>query len=66
MVQVQGLLMAHSQSVARDGVVAPGALAERLAGGFHFTGEPTCDAEGNVFFTDQPNDRILRVERGSP
>ena len=41
-------------------VVAPGARLEKLAGGFEFTEGPTCDAEGNLFFTDQPNDRILK------
>jgi gluconolactonase len=43
-----------------DAVVAPGATVEKLAGGFEFTEGPTCDAAGNVFFTDQPNDRILK------
>jgi gluconolactonase len=43
-----------------DGVVAPGARVEKLAGGFEFTEGPTRDAAGNVFFTDQPNDRILK------
>jgi gluconolactonase len=33
---------------------------EKLAGGFDFTEGPTCDADGNVFFTDQPNNRILK------
>ena len=41
-------------------MVAPGARVEKLAGGFEFTEGPTCDAEGNLFFTDQPNDRILK------
>jgi gluconolactonase len=41
-------------------VVAAGARLEKLAGGFDFTEGPTCDTHGNVFFTDQPNDRILR------
>ena len=41
-------------------VVAPGASVEKLAGGFAFTEGPTCDVAGNVFFTDQPNDRILK------
>jgi gluconolactonase len=40
-------------------VVAPGAQLQKLAGGFAFTEGPTCDAQGNLFFTDQPNDRIL-------
>jgi gluconolactonase len=55
-----GVIMAHSQSDAENGVVAPGAKVEKLAGDFQFTEGPTCDAEGNVFFTDQPNDRILK------
>jgi gluconolactonase len=41
-------------------VVEPGAKVEKLAGDFGFTEGPTCDAAGNVFFTDQPNDRILK------
>jgi gluconolactonase len=41
-------------------VVAPGATLEKLAGGFEFTEGPTCDADGNVFFTDQPSNRILK------
>jgi len=40
--------------------VAPGAKLEKLAGGFAFTEGPAVDAEGNVYFTDQPNDRILK------
>ena len=47
-------------TVPGDRVVAPGAEVEKLAGGFAFTEGPTCDAEGNLFFTDQPNDRILK------
>jgi gluconolactonase len=41
-------------------VVASGATVEQLAGGLAFTEGPTCDADGNVLFTDQPNDRILK------
>lgn len=43
-------------------IVAPGAKVEKLAGDFKFTEGPTCDKEGNVFFTDQPNNRILKWE----
>jgi gluconolactonase len=47
-------------------VIAPGARLEKLAGGFDFTEGPTSGANGDVFFTDQPNDRILKwsAERG--
>ena len=40
-------------------VIAPGATLQRLAGGFAFTEGATCDHDGNVFFVDQPNDRIM-------
>ncbi|MDL2310233.1 SMP-30/gluconolactonase/LRE family protein [Parabacteroides sp. OttesenSCG-928-B22] len=40
-------------------LVAPGAKVEKLADGFRFTEGPAVDREGNVYFTDQPNDRIL-------
>src|SRR5205814_2039023 len=39
--------------------IAPGATLEKLAGNFGFTEGPTCDKDGNVFFTDQPNNRIM-------
>ncbi len=45
---------------AEGGVVAPGARVEKLAGDFQFTEGPAADADGNVYFTDQPNDRILK------
>ena len=41
-------------------VIAPGAKVEKLAGDFKFTEGPTADRDGHVFFTDQPNDRILK------
>ena len=51
--------MEHSTSGTRPRVVTPGTTLEKLASGFDFTEGPTCDAEGSVFFTDQPNNRIL-------
>jgi gluconolactonase len=41
-------------------IIAPDAQLEKLASGFKFTEGPASDARGNVFFTDQPNDRILK------
>ncbi len=55
------LVTVTGQSIAeKQSVVAPGAKVEKLAGGFEFTEGPAVDATGNVFFTDQPNDRILK------
>jgi len=41
------------------GVIVPGAKLEKLAGDFTFTEGPTCDKAGNLFFVDQPNNRIM-------
>jgi len=40
-------------------VIAPDAKLQKLAGDFAFTEGPTCDRAGNVFFVDQPNNRIM-------
>ena len=48
------LLCASAQSV-----IAPGATLEKLSSEFSFTEGPTCDTNGNVFFTDQNNNRIM-------
>ena len=45
---------------AEGGIIAPGATVQKLADGFKFTEGPAADVEGNVLFTDQPNDRILK------
>ena len=39
-------------------LIADGAELELVADGFKFTEGPASDAHGNVFFTDQPNNRI--------
>ena len=52
------LLLAAGTRADTPSPVAPGAALQRLAGGFSFTEGPACDMSGNVFFTDQPNDKI--------
>ncbi len=49
------------------GLVARGPQGQlhRLADGFGFTEGPAADRHGNVFFTDQPNDKIYRWDAGS-
>src|ERR1700691_4607067 len=39
--------------------VAPGATLQKLSSEFAFTEGPSCDTNGNVFFVDQPNNRIM-------
>ncbi|MHB8637468.1 MAG: SMP-30/gluconolactonase/LRE family protein [Fimbriimonadaceae bacterium] len=41
-------------------IVAPGATLKKIQDGFSFTEGPATDREGNVYFTDQPNDRIVK------
>jgi gluconolactonase len=43
-------------------VLAPGAEVQKIAGDFAFTEGPTVDQAGNVYFVDQPNDRILKYD----
>lgn len=54
------LLIAAVPQANAGEVIAPGAEVRKLADGFKFTEGPAADEEGNVYFTDQPNDRILK------
>lgn len=45
-------------------VVAAGAVPVMAGSGYAFTEGPAVDAKGNVYFTDQPNDRILKWSSG--
>jgi gluconolactonase len=56
---IPGFLCALQTCGAQSKIIAPGETLQTLAGGFEFTEGPACDAHGNVFFTDQPNDCIL-------
>lgn len=44
----------------QSGVREPGAQLRKLSGDFQFAEGLTCDGQGNVFFTDQPTNRILK------
>ncbi len=50
---------ASGQYEGLEEIVKSGAKLEKLAEGFEFTEGPTADKDGNVYFTDQPNNRIL-------
>jgi gluconolactonase len=54
-----GILCATQTMAAETNIIAPDATLQKLAGGFEFTEGPASDKKGNVFFTDQPNDRIM-------
>ena len=41
-------------------IIAAGAKLTLVADGFEFTEGPATDKQGNIYFTDQPNDRILK------
>jgi gluconolactonase len=49
-----------SGSLNAQDILAEGAHLEKLSGGFSFTEGPASNAAGDVFFTDQPNDRIMK------
>lgn len=47
-------------------IVAKGAKVTLLDSSFSFTEGPAADKSGNVYFTDQPNDRILKWSMHGP
>ena len=54
------LLMSGISQADDSGILAEGATVEQLSEGYSFTEGPAVDREGNVYFTDQPNDRIVK------
>jgi len=52
------LVLATTGCLEEKSLILPGAKIEKLATGFKFTEGPAADKEGNVFFTDIPNNRI--------
>ena len=59
LVLVLAVLLSQEVLALNDSAVtAPGANVEKLAGGFSFTEGPAVDGQGNIYFTDIPNNRI--------
>ncbi|MDX9946366.1 MAG: SMP-30/gluconolactonase/LRE family protein [Bacteroidales bacterium] len=58
------ILFPHKSTEAQEDnlseILKPGAELVKLAGEFSFTEGPAADKAGNVYFTDQPNDRIMK------
>jgi gluconolactonase len=58
---ILSLLALNFAAFAADpGLIAEGAKVEVLSEGYIFTEGPAVDRDGNVCFTDQPNDRIVK------
>ncbi len=47
-------------SQVTDSIYAPGTKPTQISNQFKFTEGPAVDKEGNVYFTDQPNDKIWK------
>jgi len=53
------IALSFLQKKGLEEIILQGAQVEKLADGFQFTEGPAADSKGNVYFTDQPNDRIM-------
>jgi len=57
---IELVVITPASGAKKASIIASGAKVEKLAGGFKFTEGPAVDGDGNVFFTDQPNNRIYK------
>jgi len=56
------IMSSYMETDGKDtgGIIAPGAALTLISSQFSFTEGPAADQYGNVFFTDQPNDKIWK------
>ncbi len=55
------LLILHSGLLyGQSPIIADGATLQKAGSGYTFTEGPAVDPKGNIFFTDQPNDKIYK------
>lgn len=57
---LSGLLSPLPGAAGADGILAPGSRPTKVAGDCGFTEGPVVDAQGNLYFSDGRNNRILR------
>ena len=54
------LVILNASVMAQSSVVAKGSAPVLVSSDFLFTEGPAVDREGNIYFTDQPNDKIMK------
>ena len=57
-------VVTNMKAQQQDSLVAPGATLQKVSSQFSFTEGASVDKKGNVFFTDQPNDKIWKYDLG--
>jgi gluconolactonase len=57
-----GTHMMFASAQAEDSLIEKGATLQTVSKDFKFTEGPAVDKKGNVFFTDQPNDKIWKYD----
>jgi gluconolactonase len=55
----------NSQIMDKNSIIADGAELKLLGDGYSFTEGPAPDKNGNVFFTDQPNNTIVKWDHST-
>lgn len=61
-INTAGQVPAGENRQINDSLIAPGAKLKRVSAQFSFTEGPAADKAGNIFFTDQPNDKIWKYD----
>src|SRR5436853_5056141 len=56
------LLLLVSTSLHGEDILVPAAKIEKIFSDGKFTEGPAVDKDGNVYFSDGPNDRIMRID----
>jgi gluconolactonase len=57
---ILSLVLTSGYCMAQTSPISPGAKPEKISADYLFTEGPAADKDGNVYFTDQPNDRIVK------